>query len=158
MLLLYTCSTIFAVPWYSTLPALTPEHPYAFLFATLLFGPGLTCPFMLVPSMLTDVIDEDELKSGMRREALYSAVLNWINKLGVSSAFFVSGFILAVSGFNEELGGNQTEETFTAMRLMIVFLPAASILVSLICLKFYTLSSKRAYSIRAELEARRGKV
>lgn len=137
---------------------LTPDHPYAFLLACLLFGPGLTCPFMLVPSMLTDVIDEDELKSGMRREALYSAVLNWINKLGVSSAFFVSGFILAISGFNEELGGDQAAGTFTAMRLMIVFLPAASILVSLLCLKFYTLSSERAYSIRAELEARRGKV
>jgi GPH family glycoside/pentoside/hexuronide:cation symporter len=137
---------------------LTPEHPYLFLITTLFYGPGLTCPFMLVPSMLTDVIDEDELKSGMRREALYGSVLQWINKLGVSTAFFFSGFILALSGFDETLGGSQSEGTFIAMRGMLVAIPAVCIIVSLWLLKQYSISGDRAYAIRSELEERRGKV
>lgn len=137
---------------------LTPEHPYVFLLSTIFYGPGLTSPFMLIPSMLADVIDKDELDSGLRREALYSSVFHWINKVGVSLAFFMSGMVIAWSGFDEKLGGAQDEATFTSMRLMLALIPAASLSAGFFFLKRYRIDEDMAYEIREKLEARRGKV
>lgn len=136
---------------------LTPEIPYLFLLTTLLYGPGLTSPFMLIPSMLSDVIDKDELHTGLRREALYTSVMGWIQKLSVSVAFLMSGAVIEWSGFDAELGGAQSEETFTTMRLMLTLIPAVSLSAGFVFLKKYSISENDAYKTRRELERRRGK-
>jgi GPH family glycoside/pentoside/hexuronide:cation symporter len=135
----------------------TPDHPYWQIISAGLIGPVVTGIWLILPSMQTDVIDYDELKTGCRREGSYTAILGWIQKLGFSLSALLSGLILKVSGFDVALA-EQTVETVMKMRTLFVFFPIvmASVMVALI--RFYPLTEKRCHEIRMELEQRRGEL
>ena len=50
-------------------------------------------------SMTADVCDEDELKTGLRREGIYGAVYGFVQKLALGIAAFTSGWVLNLAGF-----------------------------------------------------------
>lgn len=102
-----------------------PEHPYLMFIPVLLMGPGLGGYLMLTPSLLSDICDIDELDTGLRREATYCAVYNWIFNAGLASSYFIAGVVLAATGFNEKLGGAQNPDTIYYMRLAFTFIPVA---------------------------------
>ncbi len=54
---------------------------------------------MLIPSMLADVCDDDELHSGQRREGTFGAIYNWIVKLGIAVASPAARGCCCVRGF-----------------------------------------------------------
>ena len=74
-----------------------PFHPLA--FSTALIWPGLAGLLVMSNSMIADVCDLDEVKTGRRREAMYWAVFNWIQKTAISIALLFSGTILDQIGF-----------------------------------------------------------
>lgn len=100
-----------------------PGHPYLMFIPVALMGPGLGGYLMLTPSLLADICDFDELDTGLRREATYCAVYNWIFNAGLASSYFISGIVLAVTGFDEKLEGAQNPNTIYAMRVIFTLLP-----------------------------------
>jgi Na+/melibiose symporter-like transporter len=50
-------------------------------------------------SMLGDVIDEDELASGRRREGVFVGVFTFLRKLGGATAVFLVGIVLDLAGY-----------------------------------------------------------
>jgi GPH family glycoside/pentoside/hexuronide:cation symporter len=135
-----------------------PDHPWWMVINAALIGPGVTGVWLLLPSMQADICDYDEINTGARREGSYSSMMSWVNKMGLSVAMLVSGFILSATGFDVKLGGAQTESTFFWMRVLYCFVPTVMVLLTFVILKFYPLTEQRCYEIRTELEARRGKV
>jgi GPH family glycoside/pentoside/hexuronide:cation symporter len=109
-------------------------------------------------SMMADVCDDDELKHGERREGMYGAVFGWITKTAISLSAFVSGIALVMVGFKAELGGDQPDETFFGMRLLMVLGTMIPNIIALLILQFYPLTKERSYETRRLLEERRGKV
>ena len=105
--------------------------------------------------MTADIVDVDELITGERREAMFSAVGNLIGKIANAGATAVTGFVMAATGFVVERGGDQTPATFTKMRLMYSFIPACVLLAALALVWGYSLSESRVMQIQAELRARR---
>lgn len=137
----------------------TPGHPWKILFDCVLCGPVWVAIATLTPSMLADICDEDELRHGFRREGTFSALFSWVQKTGYSFGFLGAMIILALTGFNAaNAGGIQTPETILSMRLVLTLTTAAWAISALLVLAFYPLNRKRAYEIRDQLEARRGKV
>jgi Na+/melibiose symporter-like transporter len=65
---------------------------------------------------------------------------------------------LSFAHFNPALGGNQSPETFTRMRLFLAGAPALTAVFALVALKFYPITATRAAATRKQLEARRGAV
>ena len=63
---------------------------------TILFGAAFGAPPTLIRSMMADVTDEDELKSGQARPGLFFALLTTTNKLGAAVAVGISFSILEV--------------------------------------------------------------
>ena len=53
--------------------------------------------------MLGDVIDEDELASGERREAVYAGSFTFVRKLGGASGVAVAGVVLQLAGSHNVL-------------------------------------------------------
>ncbi len=78
-----------------------PEHPYLVLIPTVLLSSGMLMFFTLGPSMLGDICDENELKTGRRSDGSYYAVFWWFIKMGTAFASFVTGVLIVVSQFDE---------------------------------------------------------
>ena len=137
----------------------TPGHPWKILFDCLLCGPVWVAIYTLSRSMLADICDEDELRHGFRREGVFGAMFSWVEKTGYSFAFLGAMITLKLTGFDAaNAGGVQTPETILSMRLVLTLSTAAWAILALAMLAFYPLNRKRAYEIRDQLEARRGKV
>lgn len=114
--------------------------------------------WMLYGSIGADIIDYDELEHGKRREGAFTACGMWIMKVGQASGILFSGIILSATGFDQALGGNQTPEAIFNIRIYLAAIPVVGLVIALIMLSRLTLTDRRVSEIRAELEARRGKV
>lgn len=136
----------------------TPSVPYLLLLDAVLNGPVWVALGVLVPSMMADLCDYDELRHGQRREGIISAVFTWITKVGLSFTFAFSGLALTLSGFDEKLGVNQPEGTVSMMRALFTLSSVLAPLLGILSLKFYPISEQRAGEIRQALEARRGRI
>ena len=146
-----------ALAWFAAMSAwwfMTPENPYLQLIMQGLLGPGFTCVLMLTDSMMADICDLDELKTGKRREAMLGAIYGWFLKVGVTGSAAVSGVLLLWTGFDIDLPA-QSAETILKMRLYMALIPAAGVLVSLALMAFYPLTSARVAEIKLELEKRK---
>ena len=136
----------------------TPEYPHLLLLDAVLNGPVWVSLGVIVPSMIADLCDWDEHKFGERREGVISSVFTWITKFGTSFTFLVSGVALYFSGFDESLGADQPDGTITTLRLFFVGASVLAPVLAIFSLKLYDITEDSAYSIRKELEARRGEV
>jgi GPH family glycoside/pentoside/hexuronide:cation symporter len=112
------------------------------LVPTLLIGPAMTAMWVLISSMIADLCDVDESKTGYRREGMFSAVYAWIFKVGVSLAYLSGGFVLVLTGFDAALGKDQPPETLVSMRLIFVIFPAAVVLIACLLAIFYPIRKK----------------
>lgn len=134
-----------------------PIYPWLIILDPLLCAPVYVGLSMLVPSIAADICDEDELRCGERREGLYSAMLSWTRKTGLSLAFLGSGLTLNWIGFDSALGGDQEPGTMTSLRLVVTFAPTITALAAFLLLRFFHLNRREMAVIRAQLEARRGR-
>lgn len=136
----------------------TPGIGWWLLLDPILSGPILVALTMVLPSMMADVCDEDELKHGQRREGMFGAVFMWIQKSGIALAFLGTGIALDYVGFNGKLGGNQSPETFFWMRALLAGATSLTAAIAVVIAFFYPITRERAEATRRELEARRGAV
>jgi GPH family glycoside/pentoside/hexuronide:cation symporter len=134
-----------------------PQYPYLLMIAAPFLAFHLGALFTMVPSMVADVCDLDELQTGQRREGMFSGIYWWIQKLGQAGASVLSGVLLVWTGFNVELAANQTTHTLLYMRLCDVGIPIATSLIAVYIIMTFDISETRAYEIRKQLEERRGK-
>jgi GPH family glycoside/pentoside/hexuronide:cation symporter len=108
-------------------------------------------------SAMADVIDDDELGSGQRREGSFAACGSWISKVGLALGNGASGWVLMFTGFDAKLPA-QGEEALLLIRVFLSGIPICGLLVALYLVSRYVLTEQRMRDIRAELEARRGTV
>ncbi|MFH0732770.1 MAG: MFS transporter [Candidatus Omnitrophota bacterium] len=135
-----------------------PSRPYLLLVAAPFLAFHLGALFTIVPSMVADVCDLDELQTGKRREGMFSGIYWWIQKLGQAGASILSGLLLVWTGFNVALGAGQKASSLFYMRVCDVGIPIATSLVALFIIMTFDISEAKAYDIRKQLEERRGKV
>lgn len=135
-----------------------PERPWLSIIPNLFNAPIMTAAWILLPAMLADVVDVDELSTGERREGNFSSIFSWNVKASITVGTALSGPLLIASGFDAALGSNQTSDALFNMRMLMVSIPLIGALLCLILLKFYPINPTSARALRAKLEERRGKV
>lgn len=136
----------------------TPDVVWLQIFASGLIaftGAGF---WMLYGSIGADIIDYDELEHGKRREGAFTACGQWIMKIGQAVGIGASGFVLSATGYDSNLGANQSPEALFNIRLYLAIIPVIGLIIALAMLARLTLTDRRVSEIRRELEARRGKV
>ena len=134
----------------------SPAHPWLFLIPPLFIALGFSALWTITNSMLADVCDLHELRTGNRNEGTLNAMYAWLMKLGTTLAFALSGLLINLTGFQQSLGGGQSGHTILTMRLLDIGLPAAAVVAAIALAWIYPVSENRAYEIRGELERRRG--
>jgi len=105
-------------------------------------------------SMTADVIDLDELNTGLRREGVFGAIYWWMVKFGFAIAGLLSGLILSLIGFNADVE-TQTDGAITGLRFFFSGLPILGTLIAILVMRGYDLTEERAHEISAELEKRK---
>lgn len=117
-------------------------------------GMGVATLYMVPFAMLPDVIDLDELNTGLRREGLYFSALVFLQKLGLALALFISGQILGWTGYLANASA-QPVAALNAIRLLIGPLPALLLLVGLWFCYRYPISRDRHQQILLALQHQR---
>jgi GPH family glycoside/pentoside/hexuronide:cation symporter len=118
---------------------------------------GLGGLFTIMPSMIADVVDADELNTHERREGMYGSIFWWVVKLGMAVALAAGGFLLNATGFDVALEGNQAERTIVLLRLFDAFIPFVASGIAIWTIATFSITEERAHEVRTQLEARRGK-
>ena len=136
----------------------TPAMPELSILCMGLNGFSATGLWVVLPSMSADVIDYDELNSGKRREGAYSATFSWVMKVGMMFSMLIGGPLLQSTGFDAKLGGVQSPETVLWIRILFAGIPVTALLIALVLIQFYPLTTERMRDIRAQLELRRGTI
>ena len=128
----------------------TPKNPWLQMVTLGLAAPGMACMWTIGSSMLADICDLDEKKTGLRREGMFGASYSWACKAGIALTMVISGYMLQWSGFDAEVDV-QPEAVITHMRLLYMFIPMGFVSLAALILVFYPLSEKRIQEIQAEL-------
>ncbi len=133
----------------------TPDQPWLLLVPVPLIAFGLGALFTLMPSMIADVVDFDEISTFKRREGMFGSIFWWVVKLGMAVALALGGYLLNATGFDVALAGNQNSNSIISMRLMDAFVPAFTSLIAMLIMFNYALSEEKVNNIRNVLEQRR---
>lgn len=150
----------FALIWMSIGTALkwiliNPEHPYWQLALPFFFSIGISSVYTILPTLMADVTDIDELENGTRREGMFGAVMSFLTNLLGTLGPVASGVVLVLSGFDATLGADQTPETIINMRLMFSIVPASLLLLGLVALWRYPLTRDYMTQVKETLKVRR---
>jgi len=78
-----------------------PDYPYLLIIPTVLLSIGMLFFFTLGSSMVGDICDEDELKTGYRAEGSYYSIFWWFIKMGTAFASLVAGALIVLTAFDE---------------------------------------------------------
>lgn len=104
-----------------------------------LIGVGFAGGMVAIPVIMGDTIDNDELITGKRREAIYGGVNALVNKPPISIANWLFLLILTSYGFNPNKSV-QTEMALTGILVAVSAIPAVLIGISaLVLYLFYPL-------------------
>ena len=144
----------YALKWF----CYTPDNPWLVLVPAPFMAFGLGGLFTLMPSMIADVVDMDELNTHERREGMYGSIYWWVVKLGQAAAFAIGGFLLNATGFVVDLGGDQSERAVTLMRFFDAAIPVVASGIAIWAIASYSITEEKAHEVREQLEARRGAV
>lgn len=141
----------YALKW----PCYNPEIPWLILLPMPLLAFALGGLFTLMPAMMPDVVDLDELQTNERREGMFGAIFWWVVKLGMAAALAGGGYLLNATGFDVSLGGAQSTETLFLMRVFDVATPVFASALAIWIIASYVITEERAHEVRTELERRR---
>ncbi|MEO0696668.1 MAG: MFS transporter [Pseudomonadota bacterium] len=133
-----------------------PDFPLLVILPAPLLAFGLGGLFTLMPSMMADVVDLDELKTRERREGMYGSIYWWVVKLGQGVALAVGGLLLNATGFNVDLGGDQSSQTLFMLRLFDAGIPIVGSMIAIWAVFTFGITQDRAREVRLELERIRG--
>lgn len=125
----------------------------------MLSGVGVSLGFLIPWSLLPDVVDDDELKTGKRREGVFYGFFVFLQKLGISIGLFLQGVVLEWAGYVEAIDGvaqPQPDSAIMAIRLLITIAPIIFLLLSVYAVYKNPIDRHRLAEIQAELAARKG--
>jgi len=138
----------------SSLWLFTPAHPYWQIIPPVAMCPGLTCVWILCSSMLAEVCDVDELKSGLRREGMFGAVFALVFKAGLAAVGVLSAYMLKWSGLVDG-ALMQPPRTLFILRYEFALIPAFFLAISTLLTWCFPITEKSARAVRAQLDARK---
>ena len=136
---------------------INPAHPYWQLILPFFFALGISSVYTILPTMMADVTDIDELQNGTRREGMFGAVMGFLMKLTGTLQPLLAGAVLVFAGFDASLGAHQTPETIMRMRVMFSIIPACLLLFALVALWRYPLTREYMEEVNKKLKIIRAK-
>jgi GPH family glycoside/pentoside/hexuronide:cation symporter len=152
----YTGMMIFWMVVMVVISLLPPGNVVLVMIAAALAGLGYGAANAIPWAIVADVIEEDEWKTGKRREGVYAGYLVMFRK--IATAFAVGFFVpqvLSATGFLEGAVEAQPESAILALRIFMGAVPAVLLIISMFAAVRYPLTREAHAELRRKLEARR---
>ncbi|HDP81215.1 MAG TPA: MFS transporter [Spirochaetes bacterium] len=144
-----------------------PESPATVLFIyVFVVGIGLGGIQVMVFAMFPDIPDIDELKTGERREGVYSGLFTFVRKVSSALAIFIISNSIQIAGYSPPLEQTvdgvkkivqqaQTAEFLLLLRLIFAFIPAIFLVIAIYNCVRYPLSPEIHTRLRELLSRRK---
>lgn len=114
--------------------------PLLFAFATASAALGISC-LIMIGSMIADVVEDSEQRTGRRSEGLFFAANSFIQKAVSGLGVFFSGLILTVAAFPQHAAPGEVDPAIL-QHMVLLYLPTVTVLyfASIACLLPYRIS------------------
>ncbi|MBF8150239.1 MFS transporter [Winogradskyella sp. F6397] len=132
-----------------------PGKPWLYIIALPFFSFGIGSLFTIMMSMTADIIDVDELNTGMRREGIFGAIYWWMVKVGFAIAGALSGFIIWIVGFDSNLATTDQQSAVDGLHAFFCFFPLVGTLIAMYIMRNYDITEEKANKTRAQLDQRK---
>ena len=110
----------------------------------------------LGPDMLfAEVVDDDYVRTGQRREGMYRGILGFIFRFPPALAGLILGEGLALAGFDADLAAAQPEGVVVAIRAFATALPLVAVVMGVALLFAYPLYGSRLAAVQEKAAALR---
>lgn len=124
-------------------------------------GIGVSAAYILPDSILPDVIEWDELRTGRRQEGVYYGIRTLIRKLTGALIIFITLQVLGWSGYqappDNVIQFTQPDSALFMIRMMVSFLGAGILLGTILLAWSYPLSREKYERIQKLLTIKRNK-
>ncbi len=117
-------------------------------------GLGYSGVLVITYLLLGQVIDEDEIRTGVRREGSYLGANALVTKPAQSLAGYLTAAVLAATHFvtRESNGGmiflNQPESALFGIRAVVGIIPGVAMLIGALVLHWYPIHGKRLQTVK----------
>ena len=133
---------------------LQPDQDNIMFGLCAIVGFGVAVAYVVPWSILPDVIELDELKTGQRREGTYYAFMTLLQKIGLALGLFLVGQALNYSGFDSDLPV-QSEAALTAIRFFMGPVPVVLLLCGVVLTYFYPVTKEMHAEVMLKLAERK---
>lgn len=121
------------------------------LLFTFLFCIGSAAYWQLMPAMIYDICEYDELETGNRREGSIVSLLSVAEAFSQAIAIQLLGIVLQLAGFDGE-AATQSAGALGFVELSLTVIPAAFMLLTVVMVYFYPITKKKFEEIQQSLK------
>ena len=125
-----------------TIPFLFITSYMVALIFSALMGVGFGGMLYTVWLLIADVIDDDELKTGVRREGIFMGITDFFIRFSIILSIVSISLVYTTVGW-ETYTPNPGADVIFGNRILFVVFPGIALGITLICLYFYPLSKKK---------------
>jgi glycoside/pentoside/hexuronide:cation symporter, GPH family len=122
---------------------------FAILNSLYWFGNGVMSP--VIGSMMADISEINEIKTGINKDGAYSAMLTFASKLSQAAAMFVTGLCFVAIGIVEGKDVVQSPEVLSRLFMLTFIIGPLISLSALIIIKFYPVNKAFLLKMRGEI-------
>ena len=134
----------------ATIPILFIEDYFTILIVFMIAGIGFGGMLYFIYLIIADVIDEDELNTGVRREGTFFGITNFAMRLSMIFSIITISLVFTTTGW-EEYTSNPGVDVILGIKIILVVFPGIALGLMLICLHFYPYPKERVLEIKKEL-------
>ncbi|MFB4354053.1 MFS transporter [Microbacterium sp. LS_15] len=121
---------------------LLPTSVLAAALIGVAVGVGVGGLLQLLEVVLSQIIDEDAVRTGHRREGAYFGVNGFVVRGSVVLQAVVAAVVLTSSGFDASLGDAQPETVDGGIRLMVAVVPLVFTALAWVCFWLYPIRTR----------------
>jgi GPH family glycoside/pentoside/hexuronide:cation symporter len=121
------------------------------IIVVIFMGIGFGGMLYFIWYIVADVIDDDELKTGVRREGIFFGIANFFMRLSMVLSISIVGLVFIQTGWEEYIPNPNIDVDF-GLRFLFVIVPGIALGVSLVCLYFFPFTKKKVLEMKVKLK------
>ena len=136
----------------TSFPLLLVDSFETAMLVVTLMGVGFGGMLYFIYLLFADVVDEDEINTGYRREGTYMGITNFFMRLAMIASIVSVSLVFVSTGW-EQYAPNPGVDVILGLKILVVIFPAVAIALSLVCLYFYPYSKDYVEQIKEKMHA-----
>ncbi|MFX1516002.1 MAG: MFS transporter, partial [Promethearchaeota archaeon] len=135
----------------TSIPLLIIDSFEAAIVTVIFMGFGFGGMLYFIYLIIADVIDDDELKTGVRREGTFFGITNFFMRLSMILSIVTVSLVFSTTGW-ETYEPYPGIDVIQGLRLLVFLFPAVALGITLICLSFYPYTKDYVANMKSRIK------